>query len=57
MARKRNLLYEIQQALSRKKIEAGYRHQLLDNVLPYIESGNAGLDDNLYALFGGAHGS
>lgn len=43
-----NLLQEITQTLSRKKIEAAYRQQLLDNVLPYIESGNAGLDDDLY---------
>lgn len=45
-----SLLYEVEQALSRKKIEATYRHQLLDNVLPYIKSGNAGLDDDLYAV-------
>lgn len=45
-----SLLQEITQALSRKKIEAPYRQQLLDNVLPYIESGNAGLDDDLYDL-------
>lgn len=44
------LLHEIEQALSRKKIEANYRHRLLDNVLPYIKSGNAGLDDDLYAV-------
>ncbi len=43
-----SLLQEIAQALSRKKTPAAYRQQLLDNVLPYIESGNAGLDDNLY---------
>jgi hypothetical protein len=42
------LLHEIEQKLSRKKIDAGYRRELLDNVLPYIESGNAGLDDALY---------
>jgi hypothetical protein len=43
------LLYEIEQKLSkRNKIEAVFRHELLDNVLPYIESGNAGLDDALY---------
>jgi hypothetical protein len=41
-------LLEIAQALSRKKIEAAYRQQLLDHVLPYIESGNASLDDDLY---------
>lgn len=36
------------QALSRNKIKAAYRQQLLDKILPYIESGNAGLDDALY---------
>lgn len=45
-----SLLQEIAQTLSRKKTEAGYRQQLLDKVLPYIESGNAGLDDNLYDM-------
>ena len=44
------LLQEIAQALSRKKIDAGYRQQLTDNVLPYIESSNAGLNDDLYDL-------
>jgi hypothetical protein len=43
-----SLLYEIEQKLSRRKIDAGYRHELLDNVLPFIASGNAGLDDALY---------
>jgi hypothetical protein len=43
-------LQEIAQALSRKKIGTTYRRQLLDNVLPYIESGNAGLDDDLYDM-------
>ena len=45
-----SLLQEITQALSRKRIDAGYRQKLLDNALPYIESGNAGLDDDLYDL-------
>lgn len=43
-----NLLQKIALTLSRKKTEAAYRQQLLNNVLPYIESGNAGLDDDLY---------
>lgn len=43
-----SLLQEIALSLSRKKTEAAYRQQLLDKVLPYIESGNAGLDDDLY---------
>jgi hypothetical protein len=45
-----SLLYEIQQKLIRENIDAVYRHELLDYVLPYIESGNAGLDDELYAV-------
>ena len=45
-----SLLQEIAQALSRKKIETAYRQKLLDNALPYIESGNTGLDDDLYDL-------
>jgi hypothetical protein len=45
-----SLLQEIAQGLSRKKIDADYRQKLLDNALPYIESGNAGLDDGLYDL-------
>jgi hypothetical protein len=45
-----SLLQEIAQALSRKKVDADYRQKLLDNVLPYIASGNAGLDDDLYDL-------
>jgi len=44
------LLYEIEQKLSRNKIEAGYRREIQDSVAPYIESGNAGLDDQLYDL-------
>ena len=43
-----SLLQEIAQTLSRKKTETAYRQQFLDKVLPYIESGNAGLDDDLY---------
>ena len=43
-----SLLQEIAQTLSRIQTEAAYRQQLLDKVLPYIESGNAGLDDDLY---------
>jgi hypothetical protein len=45
-----SLLQEIAQALSRKKIDLDYRQKLLDHALPYIESGNAGLDDDLYDL-------
>ncbi|GJL84085.1 MAG: hypothetical protein DHS20C01_37190 [marine bacterium B5-7] len=45
-----SLLQEIAQGLSRKKTDSDYRQKLLDNALPYIESGNAGLDDDLYDL-------
>ena len=45
-----SLLQEIAQALSRKKIDSDYRQKLLDNALSYIESGNVGLDDDLYDL-------
>jgi len=45
-----SLLQEIARGLSRKKIDSDYRQKLLDNALPYIESGNAGLDDDLYDL-------
>ena len=41
-------LYEIQEKLSSKNIDLEYRQELLDDILPYIESGNAGLDDELY---------
>lgn len=44
------LLQEIEQALCLKKIKASYRHELLDQVLPYIESSNTGVDDDLYAV-------
>jgi hypothetical protein len=43
-------LQEIAQVLSQKKIDSDYRQKPLDNALPYIESGNAGLDDDLYDL-------
>ncbi|MEW7979074.1 MAG: hypothetical protein AB2813_04530 [Candidatus Sedimenticola endophacoides] len=45
-----SLLQEITQLLSRKKINSDYRQKLLDYAMPYIESGNAGLDDDLYDL-------
>ena len=34
--------------LAGKNIDSKYRQELIDEVLPYIESGNAGLDDQLY---------
>jgi len=43
-----DLLYELCEKLQKNKIPAGYREELLDKVLPYIKSGNAGMDDALY---------
>lgn len=43
-----DLLYELCKGLKKKKIPHEYRQELLDEVLPYIRSGNAGLDDALY---------
>ena len=43
-----DLLYEISEGLQEKKIPREYRRELLDEILPYIHSGNAGLDDALY---------
>ena len=43
-----DLLYEISEDLQKKKIPHGYRQEILNEVLPYIQSGNAGLDDTLY---------
>ena len=42
------LLYELAQELQKGKAPRGYRRQLLDEVIPYIKSGNAGMDDALY---------
>lgn len=41
-------LCQIWKKLSGGKIGAPYRRRLLDQLLPYISSGNAGLDDELY---------
>ncbi len=45
-----SLLYDIQESLGRGKIEANIRRELLEEVLQFIKSGNAGLDDELYAV-------
>ena len=42
------LLYKISKRLQEQKIPREHRRELLDEVLPYIHSGNAGLDDTLY---------
>lgn len=44
------LLDEIRERLDAKKVDIDHRHEILDHVLPYIKSGNAGLDDLLYEL-------
>jgi len=45
-----DLLYELSKRLQKNKIPREYRQELLDEVLPYIHSGNAGLDDTLYEV-------
>jgi hypothetical protein len=41
------LLYELAGKLKKEKVPRDYRRQLLDEVIPFIESGNAGMDDML----------
>ncbi|MGD0887091.1 MAG: hypothetical protein ABSA46_19790 [Thermodesulfovibrionales bacterium] len=42
------MLHDIQKKLADKMIERKIRRNLLDEVLPFIKSGNAGFDDMLY---------
>jgi hypothetical protein len=42
------LLYELSTKLKRSRIARDDRRSLLEEVLPYIRSGNAGMDDALY---------
>jgi len=44
------LLDQIRVRLDSKKVEPEHRREILDRVLPYIESGNAGMDDMLYEV-------
>jgi hypothetical protein len=44
------LLYDLAKKLQKEKVPRNYRRQLLDEVMPYIESGNAGMDDMLYEV-------
>jgi len=44
------LLYEISERLQDKTLPRESRRELLDEVLPYIRSGNAGMDDALYEV-------
>ena len=45
-----DLLDEIQKKLANAKVGERVRRELLDEVLPFIKSGNTGLDDPLYDL-------
>ncbi len=42
------LLYQVEERLDSKKVDADSRQEILDLTLPFIESSNAGLDDMLY---------
>ena len=44
------LLYELSTKLKRSRIARDDRRSLLEEVLPYIRSGNAGMDDALYEV-------
>ncbi len=44
------LLDQIREQLLSKKVESDYRSEILGSVLPYIKSGNAGMDDMLYEV-------
>lgn len=43
-----DLLFELTEKLRQSKIDREDRRTLLDQVLPYIRSGNAGMDDDLH---------
>ena len=44
------LLDQIRRQLDSNKVGSDYRREILDRVLPFIESGNAGIDDMLYEV-------
>jgi hypothetical protein len=44
------LLGQIRERLDSKKVDSDHRRQILNLVLPFIESGNAGMDDMLYEV-------
>ena len=44
------LLDQIRTQFDSKRVESDLRREILDRVLPYIESGNAGMDDPLYVV-------
>jgi len=43
-------MQEIQKILEKSEVDEDARRELLDEVLPFIQSGNAGMDDSLYEL-------
>ena len=43
-----DLLYQIQERLDSREVDADSRQEILEVTLPFIESSNAGLDDMLY---------
>ncbi len=45
-----DLMQEIQTILENSTVDEEARRGLLDEVVPFIESGNAGMDDSLYDL-------
>lgn len=45
-----NLLYDLQKKLEEGHVPRDYRRELLNKVIPYIESGNGGMDDPLYGV-------
>lgn len=45
-----DLLDQIRKQLESKKVVAEYRQEILAQVLPFIKSGNAGMDDPLYEV-------
>ncbi len=44
------LIDDIQEKLAAKKVDEKTRRELVEEVIPFIKSGNAGLDDPLFAL-------
>ncbi|MBU1058966.1 MAG: hypothetical protein KJ804_11685 [Proteobacteria bacterium] len=45
-----DLLDQVRERLDSQKVDADSRQEILDVTLPFIESGNAGLDDMLYDI-------
>jgi hypothetical protein len=44
------LLDQIRERLEAKNVNADYRQEILNLALPYVKSGNAGMDDMLYEV-------